>query len=190
VNHSCHPNAIFLFEGNVLILKALKNIFSGEEIVVAYIDVMQDKHTRQKELQERYLFVCECEKCRDGSTGAEAEHRCPCCLSLVYDQSGIANHSCKGELKQIVEKENLCFYFSCIKACCDKLPFLKDRSEQLKLIEKLIHFYLEISSDLNVHVAAYLNRAMDLCIELQLYRKVKSFDRGVLKVVLVKFLVN
>jgi tRNA G37 N-methylase Trm5 len=65
-----------------------------------------------------------------------------------------------------------------------------DRSEQLKLIEKLIHFYLEISSDLNVHVAAYLNRAMDLCIELQLYRKVKSFDRGVLKVVLVKFLVN
>lgn len=70
INHSCNPNAEirFPFSNNVLQVVALREINVNEEVSISYLDECQlnrSRHSRQKYLQENYLFLCECEKCQD-----------------------------------------------------------------------------------------------------------------------------
>jgi SET and MYND domain-containing protein 5 len=67
-NHSCLPNAEikFPFNNHTLHVVALRDINDGEEICISYLDECQiemSRHSRQKYLQENYLFLCECVKC-------------------------------------------------------------------------------------------------------------------------------
>jgi SET domain len=66
-NHSCSQNAFLRFdrdyEGHRLSIHALRPIVRGEQVVVSYIDATNPVHVRQKELQDRYFFTCECSKC-------------------------------------------------------------------------------------------------------------------------------
>ena len=70
INHSCNPNAEirFPFSNNVLQVVALRNIPAEEEICISYLDECQlnrSRHSRQKYLEENYLFACECVKCEE-----------------------------------------------------------------------------------------------------------------------------
>lgn len=70
INHSCRPNAEirFPYSNNVLQVVALREINADEEICISYLDECQlnrSRHSRQKYLQENYLFLCECEKCHE-----------------------------------------------------------------------------------------------------------------------------
>lgn len=70
INHSCRPNAEirFPYSNNVLQVVALREINADEEICISYLDECQlnrSRHSRQKYLQENYLFLCECEKCQE-----------------------------------------------------------------------------------------------------------------------------
>lgn len=69
-NHSCNYNAVVRVEydrpGNhCLKIRALRPIASGEEVVVSYVDATNPRRVRQRELQDRYFFTCECSKCLD-----------------------------------------------------------------------------------------------------------------------------
>lgn len=64
VNHSCDYNAVVIFDySKSLRIHALRAIARGEQIVISYIDSTYPRHVRQKELQDRYFFACECSKC-------------------------------------------------------------------------------------------------------------------------------
>jgi hypothetical protein len=68
INHSCNPNAEITFPASnaVLAVVALRDIKENEEVSISYLDECQlsrSRHSRQKYLQENYLFLCECEKC-------------------------------------------------------------------------------------------------------------------------------
>lgn len=68
INHSCSPNAEVRFphSNSVLQVVALRDIAQEEEICISYLDECQlsrSRHSRQKYLQENYLFVCGCSKC-------------------------------------------------------------------------------------------------------------------------------
>lgn len=68
INHSCSPNAEITFpKGNhTLEIRAVKDINAGEEICISYLEECQlerSRHSRQRFLQENYIFLCECEKC-------------------------------------------------------------------------------------------------------------------------------
>lgn len=68
INHSCQPNAEVTFDesNSELQVVALRDINENEEITISYLDECQlsrSRHSRQKYLQENYLFHCECEKC-------------------------------------------------------------------------------------------------------------------------------
>lgn len=70
INHSCNPNAEirFPFSNNILQVVALRDINPGEEVCISYLDeceLNRSRHSRQKYLQENYLFLCECEKCQE-----------------------------------------------------------------------------------------------------------------------------
>ncbi|KAI8140884.1 hypothetical protein BJV82DRAFT_194136 [Fennellomyces sp. T-0311] len=64
-NHSCRPNAAVLFDGALLVIKAIDNIEPDEEVTIAYVDIAHSRQYRQKTLQEKYFFKCICERCSD-----------------------------------------------------------------------------------------------------------------------------
>ncbi|XP_017492241.1 PREDICTED: SET and MYND domain-containing protein 5 [Rhagoletis zephyria] len=69
INHSCMPNAqsTFPYSNDIVVLKAVAPIQTGEEICISYLDECQlerSRHSRQKILKENYIFVCQCPKCQ------------------------------------------------------------------------------------------------------------------------------
>jgi len=62
-NHSCTPNATVMFDGRRIELRALDAIEEGEQIFISYVDNLQSRDARRKELRERYFFECRCGKC-------------------------------------------------------------------------------------------------------------------------------
>ena len=62
-NHSCIPNAVVVFDGRSVALRASKVILKGEQVFISYITATEDRSSRQKDLKQRYFFSCQCEKC-------------------------------------------------------------------------------------------------------------------------------
>jgi SET domain-containing protein len=69
LNHSCdEPNAMVVSQEFVdahIDLVATRDIQKGEEILISYIQGVQQKSTnqRRRELEAKYLFTCGCNKC-------------------------------------------------------------------------------------------------------------------------------
>ncbi|RYO88543.1 hypothetical protein DL764_008709 [Monosporascus ibericus] len=66
-NHSCEPNATLVFNQPQTLLRALKPIKKGEEVLMRYVDPTNPFSVRQADLRERYYFSCQCPKCKKGS---------------------------------------------------------------------------------------------------------------------------
>jgi hypothetical protein len=71
-NHSCHPNAQVRSQEFIdahIDVVAIRDIPEDSEVCISYIGLgdfrwgRRSKFQRQKELQARYLFHCECERC-------------------------------------------------------------------------------------------------------------------------------
>ncbi|RMY19741.1 hypothetical protein D0867_04501 [Hortaea werneckii] len=77
LNHSCSPNAHHAYnerEG-LEMLHTVRNITSGEEITVSYINVLRTSSQRAAELQQ-WGFACACECCKgSGAPASKARRR-------------------------------------------------------------------------------------------------------------------
>ncbi|KAK5629529.1 hypothetical protein RRF57_005244 [Xylaria bambusicola] len=65
-NHSCDPNAVLVFNQPRHEIRALRKIKAGEEILISYIEPTNPFNVRQMQLEENYLFTCQCTKCLKG----------------------------------------------------------------------------------------------------------------------------
>ncbi|KAJ3124398.1 SET and MYND domain-containing protein 3 [Nowakowskiella sp. JEL0407] len=68
LNHSCVSNCSMMYDfGNThgvrQIVRAIRNIKAGEELTDSYVDGISERSDRIRDLEERYCFRCECEKC-------------------------------------------------------------------------------------------------------------------------------
>ncbi|THX90129.1 hypothetical protein D6D05_00719 [Aureobasidium pullulans] len=63
VNHSCIPNVAHSYIGDMMILRAAKNIPKGTEITMAYRKPHADPEIRQAEYQKLFGFRCTCNLC-------------------------------------------------------------------------------------------------------------------------------
>ncbi|KAL5777025.1 hypothetical protein ACOSP7_009951 [Xanthoceras sorbifolium] len=63
INHSCLPNAVLVFEGRLAVVRAMQHIAKGGEVLISYIETAGSTMTRQKALQQQYLFTCTCPRC-------------------------------------------------------------------------------------------------------------------------------
>ncbi|KAL2031647.1 hypothetical protein VTO58DRAFT_106998 [Aureobasidium pullulans] len=63
VNHSCIPNVAHSYIGDMMILRAAKNIPKGTEITMAYRKPHADPEMRQAEYQKLFGFRCTCNLC-------------------------------------------------------------------------------------------------------------------------------
>lgn len=66
VNHSCVPNAFFVYNSNKKMetLHATCNINEGEEITMSYIEFTGDIIADRLKLKERFKFECTCNFCK------------------------------------------------------------------------------------------------------------------------------
>lgn len=65
INHSCKPNAVAVFEGTTLIIRAIEDLpsLNWSQIKISYIDLLNSTETRNDILMNTYYFVCDCERC-------------------------------------------------------------------------------------------------------------------------------
>lgn len=69
-NHSCQPNCVATFEGDILTIRSIGHVKKGAELCLSYVDNAFPRATRQEQLFRRYSFTCKCERCL--STNAKA----------------------------------------------------------------------------------------------------------------------
>nr|XP_032512528.1 LOW QUALITY PROTEIN: histone-lysine N-methyltransferase SMYD3 [Danaus plexippus plexippus] len=67
IDHSCNPNAVAVFDGKTINIRALKdmNCLDWKKIRISYIDLMKTPYERQMELRQSYYFLCQCDRCLD-----------------------------------------------------------------------------------------------------------------------------
>ncbi|XP_028295376.1 histone-lysine N-methyltransferase SMYD3 isoform X1 [Gouania willdenowi] len=63
LNHDCRPNCVTVFEGTKLQLRAVRDISSGEELTISYIETLLLTEDRQRQLEDQYHFSCHCQQC-------------------------------------------------------------------------------------------------------------------------------
>ncbi|XP_053596110.1 SET and MYND domain-containing protein 4 [Microplitis demolitor] len=67
MNHSCDPTIITTFSNDYLIVKAIKDVLTGEEVFNCYGPHFRRMpfDERQKSLKDQYRFDCKCKPCTD-----------------------------------------------------------------------------------------------------------------------------
>lgn len=68
INHSCSPNAVRVFVGEVMVVHACAVIPRGSEIVWSYIVPNQPYRVRCNEIYSKYGFRCCCCRCKQEET--------------------------------------------------------------------------------------------------------------------------
>ena len=71
INHCCSPNAVIVFDGPRLSVRALNPIKSDEEIFISYVDSSAPFGVRQAELKDQFFFTCHCDKCKLGANAPQ-----------------------------------------------------------------------------------------------------------------------
>lgn len=79
----------------------LRKIEACEELIVCYIDVFQPRTDRRKELQDNFVFLCECPVCQQSPDGKNKNQNYEILGSLEVDLRSIMRnirHSPRPEL--------------------------------------------------------------------------------------------
>lgn len=65
MNHSCDPNVTRYFHSDIAVVRAIKSIRPGEEVVdnYGYHFALDTKEERQTSLRKQYFFLCTCVPC-------------------------------------------------------------------------------------------------------------------------------
>ncbi|RPA91728.1 hypothetical protein L873DRAFT_1751528 [Choiromyces venosus 120613-1] len=63
MNHSCWPNSVRSFLGDLLIVRAARDIPEGEEITTDYLQSESRVEKRQKLFRSQWAFECQCTLC-------------------------------------------------------------------------------------------------------------------------------
>lgn len=78
VCHSCSPNALYRWDIHTfsLTLYSVRDIAAGDQITIAYTDVLSPRAERTKRLRAAYKFACRCTSCRLlGKDGTQSDKR-------------------------------------------------------------------------------------------------------------------
>ncbi|KAG0360539.1 hypothetical protein BG005_010456 [Podila minutissima] len=71
-NHSCRPNAIVMYEGQIQTVRALEDIVPGQEVCTSYVDNGVQRKERRALLAEKYYFHCMCPRCEQEEESVDA----------------------------------------------------------------------------------------------------------------------
>lgn len=109
INHSCRSNAVRVFDGSTMEIRAWRDIDTNvEEVTLSYINCQEPREQRKQSLRQYYYFDCQCEWC---ATETDWERDCQRLLRLVNElpvalalRKRYEMNSKYGEIRDIVRK--------------------------------------------------------------------------------------
>ncbi|KAK0847623.1 hypothetical protein LTR03_006182 [Friedmanniomyces endolithicus] len=77
INHACNGNATRAFIGDMMIIRAVRDIGAGEEVLMPYINQWNDQPATLAQLKVEWGFECDCKFCEAdaNTTKAQLERR-------------------------------------------------------------------------------------------------------------------
>lgn len=117
INHSCDPNTrITQFDGDKLVLHAVKEIRQGEEILFSYGGNFrwQIMSERKRMLKNSYFFECACSACINGLQSIANALVCPDCSGPVVADGPMVCQKC-GKVDHLNLKQILGDTEGCLK---------------------------------------------------------------------------
>ncbi|CAK7199277.1 hypothetical protein SEUCBS139899_001952 [Sporothrix eucalyptigena] len=69
-NHACLPNARRSFVGDLMVVRAVRDLKAGDEVLLTYTTATDLLETRQKKMRDHYGFTCGCALCAAEKTVA------------------------------------------------------------------------------------------------------------------------
>jgi hypothetical protein len=76
INHSCLPNSVRTFLGDLLLVRATRDVLAGEEITAQYVTPDLTFGNRQQKYKVTWGFECDCRLCKvDVAAGKELERQ-------------------------------------------------------------------------------------------------------------------
>lgn len=152
INHSCQPNAVRVFSGELMVVHACQPIAIGTEIVWSYIPPTQSFTTRQEQLQGKFDFTCTCPRCTvEGSDLANVRPHLVSLNDLNIPNMRMARTNLEPHMQQLER-------------------ILKEQSNEIchYLRTCYLNVYLNYmnASDVKVHQKEIMNIAMQLHLAL------------------------
>ena len=101
-NHDCKPVARYIWREDLQrqLVVAIQPIHAGEEITVSYGGIIQPRAVRQRDLQERFGFSCDCRACA-GPLDWESDERVTMIQTLIADYNPITKTDPRKALEMV-----------------------------------------------------------------------------------------
>ncbi|KAK2388888.1 histone-lysine N-methyltransferase ASHR2 [Trifolium repens] len=130
INHSCLPNSVLVFEGRVASVRALQHVPKGTEVLISYIETAGSTVTRQKALNEQYLFTCVCPRCSKVGRYEDVQE------NAILEGYRCKNETCDGFLLRTIDGKAF---------QCEECGLVRDK-EEIKQIATEIKLLSEEAS--------------------------------------------
>ncbi|XP_058803474.1 histone-lysine N-methyltransferase SMYD3 isoform X2 [Phymastichus coffea] len=170
IDHSCKPNAIAVFDGTTILIRALEDIpiLDWSQIHISYIDVLNTTETRRAELQRVYYFLCECSKCKKHDIFTTAAV-CPHCSGPC----DITKESCSKCTKKIDDhlKEK---FKEVTDFTAQYLETMKSVA-YLDISKKCLKKQINVLHSLNVQHVRTIEAAFDAAVNLTYWEDAENF---------------
>ena len=90
LDHACAPNAVTIFRGKEMIVRAIEDVDDFNDLSISYIpNLSVSTKKRRQDLLNEYYFHCECSKCQDvDSDIKKSSIICPDCSHCAPTSTG------------------------------------------------------------------------------------------------------
>lgn len=75
INHACDGNALRSFIGDMMMVRATRDIVKGDEISMPYLLPNANNATTQKKLEKTWAFKCDCGLCKAEAASSSSQRR-------------------------------------------------------------------------------------------------------------------
>ncbi|XP_050410787.1 SET and MYND domain-containing protein 4 [Patella vulgata] len=164
MNHSCDPTIISSFQGDLLVVRAVKNVEKGEEIFNCYGPHFRRmiRSRRQEVLKTQYFFTCSCKPCTDGKKDdvqfdAMVCGKCKGCIDTQVDVPCCIDCGEKESIHDRKMREEINTLYQLAMTSIDHSD-LKGAMESLKPCLELCYKYLHKNNRLRASVEDSLAR--------------------------------
>ena len=93
IGHSCAPNAVWIFRGKDMIIRATEAVQNFDDLKISYVDsyeLLGPTNERKENLLKKFHFDCKCLKCENlEGDQLKSSLKCPKCKGCVPSSQGI-----------------------------------------------------------------------------------------------------
>lgn len=188
INHSCLPNSVLVFEGRLAVIRAVKHIPQGDEVLISYIETAGSTMTRQKALKEQYLFTCTCPRCIKVGQSDDIQEsaivegyrckddRCNGFLLRSSDDKGFICQQCG----LVRDKEEIRKIASEVKLMSDKVLLSSSSGnyqETVSMYQKIEKLHRKLCHPFSISLMQTREKLLKILMELQDWREALAYCR-------------